>query len=74
MREVLADRGIVGSSRRGIGRSVSGCKFIMSRASGVFALTVKSKMVCNSGRVKGGLFVSGNESDPFVLVRELRLD
>ena len=63
MREVVVTyRVIVGSSRRVVGHIVSGCKFIV--------LQFRVKMLCNGGRVKGGLFVLGKISNSFVFFSE----
>ena len=67
---MVTDRSIIGGSRRGIGLRVSGCKFIISADTGLSVLWIKIKMLCNCGRVKGGMLILGKISNPFVLVSE----
>ena len=49
---MLAIRGIIGGSRRGVSHSVGGCKFIIIRCAGMSVLRVKSKWSVMVGELK----------------------
>ena len=75
MREIVAfGRSIVSSSGMGVGRSVCGCKLIISTDAGLSILWVKARTMCNGRGVKCGLFILGNTRNPFVFVSELCWD